>query len=132
MRVLLPVLLAVAGCSSGADTIASTSSAAPVTALQVEVVPSPGAAPRRWTLTCSPTGGDHPRAADACESLAEQRAPLAPLEQDRACTELYGGPQTAQVRGTYRGEQVALELSRTDGCRIAQWDALGAVLGPVE
>ena len=41
-----------------------------------------------------------------------------------ACTEQYGGPQTAHVVGRWSGEPVDLELSRVDGCRISQWDAL--------
>lgn len=53
--------------------------------------------------------------------------PFAPLSGD-VCTEIFGGPQTASVRGTYRDKAVALDLSRSDGCRIAQWDRLGAVL----
>ena len=131
MRVLLLLLLAVTGCSSGADTVASPdASPSPATALQVEVVASPGAAVRQWTLTCEPTGGDHPTADRACRQLAQEQAPFAPLDPDRACTELYGGPETAVVRGTHAGQPVSLELARTDGCRIAQWDALGAVLAP--
>ena len=131
MRVLLPVLLAVAGCSSGAETVATSASPQqPVTTLQVEVLPTPGAPVRTWTLTCEPTGGDHPQAARACADLARSPSPLAPLDEDLACTEQYGGPQTAVLRGTWRGDPVSLELARTDGCRIAQWDGLGAVLEP--
>ena len=131
MRSLLPVLLLLAGCSSGAgrtgpDTV--DAAAGPATELQVELVPDAGAPAQRWTLTCEPTGGDHPDAAAACAELARTPDPLAPLPEDLLCTEVYGGPQTAVVRGTYRGEPVALRLSRTDGCRIEQWDRLGALL----
>jgi hypothetical protein len=36
------------------------------------------------------------------------------------------------VTGRWAGEPVDLQLSRTDGCRISQWDRLGALLpGPV-
>lgn len=82
---------------------------------------------RRMTLTCDPPGGDHPRPEAACAALSEQA--LAPLPSDVACTQVYGGPETATVRGTYRGAPVDLALSRTDGCRIAQWDRLGPLLG---
>ena len=85
-----------------------------------------------WTLTCDPPGGDHPAPAAACGALAGVRDPFAPLPADVVCTEVYGGPQTARITGTYRGARVDLALSRTDGCRIAQWDRLGPLLpGPV-
>jgi hypothetical protein len=39
-----------------------------------------------------------------------------------ACIEIYGGPQVAEVRGTFRGRQVAARFSREDGCQIERWD----------
>lgn len=127
MRALCLLLLAVTGCSSGADTVAGST---PATRLEVEVLSKPGAEPQRWTLTCEPTGGDHPDPAKACADLAREPTPFAPPPGDAACTQIYGGPQTAVVRGTYQGKAVSVELARTDGCRIAQWDRLGAVLPP--
>ena len=44
------------------------------------------------------------------------------------CTQQYGGPETARVSGLWGGEPVDLALSRTDGCRIAQWESLGPLL----
>ena len=44
------------------------------------------------------------------------------------CTEIYGGPQTATVTGTFRGEPVSAEFSRTNGCEIARWDGHVALL----
>lgn len=130
MRRALPlVLLALAACSSpDGDTV----TAGPRTDLVIEFVREPGATPERRTLTCEPTGGDHPDAEQACADLAASQDPFAPLATDQVCTQIFGGPQTATVTGTYRGEPVRLELSRSDGCRIAQWDALGAVLPPVD
>ena len=66
----------------------------------------------------------------ACAHLAGMDDPFAPLPDDVACTEQYGGPETAHVTGRWGGEPVDLELSRTDGCRIAQWDCLGPLLPP--
>ncbi|MDQ3612305.1 MAG: SSI family serine proteinase inhibitor [Actinomycetota bacterium] len=125
--VLCLVAIPLAACSGGADTVAAD----PRTDLRIEIVRDEGAEPERLTLTCEPTGGDHPAAAQACADLAQASEPFAPLPPDQVCTEIFGGPQTATVTGTYRGEQVRLDLSRSDGCRIAQWDGLGAVLpGP--
>ena len=125
---LLALALPLAACSTGdADTVA----AGPRTDLTIEIVRDVGAEPERLTLTCEPTGGTHPAAAQACADLAQLTEPFAPLPSDQVCTEIFGGPQTATITGSYRGEPVRSELSRSDGCRIAQWDGLGAVLpGP--
>ncbi len=82
-----------------------------------------------WTLTCvGLVEGSHPQADAACAHLAGMDDPFAPLPQDVACTEQFGGPQTARVTGRWNGEPVDLKLSRSDGCRIAQWDSLGPLL----
>ncbi len=127
---LLPLLplLGVAACASGgSDTVAT----APRTDLVINYVRDRGAEPERLTLTCEPAGGTRPDAAQACADLTEAQEPFAPLPADRSCTEIFGGPQSATVSGTHRGEPVRLELSRADGCLIAQWDSLGAVLPPL-
>jgi hypothetical protein len=49
----------------------------------------------------------------------------------RACTQIYGGPQTARIRGTIEGREVNRRLSRTNGCEIADWDRV-ALLLPIE
>ncbi len=103
--------------ASAPDTVAP-----PATSLVVEQ------GGQRVTLTCDPPGGDHPDPAAACRDLAAQDDPFAPVPADAFCTEQYGGPQTATVRGSYQGQPVDLSLSRVDGCRIAQWDRLGALL----
>lgn len=38
------------------------------------------------------------------------------------CTEIYGGPALAEIRGTFNGAQVDATFARTDGCEIALWD----------
>ncbi len=86
-----------------------------------------------WTLTCDPAAGpagDHPDPAAACAALPGAATALDPLPRDVACTEIYGGPQTATVTGTLAGSPVTAELSRTNGCEIARWDALVPLLPP--
>lgn len=122
LAVLVPLLL-VAACGGGSENVRSVPNE-PATSLVVEYTADEGAAPQRWTLTCDPVGGDHPDAEAACQKLAAAQQPFAPVPSDAICTQQYGGPQRATVRGTYRGEQVDLQLSRTDGCFISQWDAL--------
>ncbi|NHC16311.1 SSI family serine proteinase inhibitor [Motilibacter deserti] len=82
-----------------------------------------------WRLTCDPPGGDHPRPADACAALAAYGLDEVPAA-GQACTEQFGGPETARVRGTLAGEPVDLRLDRTDGCHIAQWSQLRPLLQP--
>jgi hypothetical protein len=57
-----------------------------------------------------------------CNELAQLDDPFAPLADDVACTEIFGGPQVARVHGTFRGEPVDAHFNRTDGCEIARWD----------
>jgi len=51
-------------------------------------------------------------------------------DQGRVCTQIYGGPQTAQVTGTIDGEKVDRRFTRTNGCEIADFDAASALLQP--
>ena len=79
---------------------------------------------RSATLTCDPDGGTHPDPNGACDALLENEDALQPVPGDVACTEIYGGPQLATVSGS----GVDATLSRTNGCEIARWDALRAVI----
>jgi hypothetical protein len=101
--------------------------------LLVEIDRGDGGPVERYTLTCVGfVEGDLPDAEAACAHLDGLEEPFAPLPADAVCTQQYGGPQTAHVTGLWRGEPVDLELSRTNGCRISQWDRLGPLLpGPV-
>jgi hypothetical protein len=97
--------------------------------LQIEIDLGDGGAPQTWTLTCvGVVEGTHPAAQAACDHLAGLESPFAPLPDDVVCSQQYGGPQTARVLGRWNAEPVDLELSRVDGCRIAQWDALVPVV----
>lgn len=82
-----------------------------------------------YTLTCDPPGGDHPDPEGACAALAALPEPFAPVPAGMMCTQEYGGPQTATVRGTYRSEPVEAVLTRTDGCEISRWQSHVVVLG---
>ncbi len=101
---------------------------------ELTVVVDDGAGNQRtWTLTCSAdgtAGGDHPDAQNACEAVAAAKAPWAPVPKDMACTQIYGGAQTATVTGTWGGEQVQARYARNDGCQIARWDRLAPLLQP--
>ncbi len=139
---LLVVVLALAACGSSAGS-GPTTSAAPTdgpssgagsggdggaTSLTITAKASADAPADSWTLTCDPAGGTHPDADAACAALAAATDPFAPTPRDQACTEIYGGPQTATVTGTFRGQPVNASFSRINGCEINRWDSLTPLL----
>lgn len=130
----LPLLLLGAGCGTlGADVPSEpgpsrATAPDPVTELVVVVSAGPGEGEDRYSLTCDPVGGDHPDPETACRLLDELTDPFAPVPPDTMCTEQYGGPQTATVTGTFRGDPVNARFDRVDGCQIARWDRHAALL----
>jgi hypothetical protein len=93
-------------------------------ALTIAVTPAQGAGTHTWTLRCGPAGGTLPQPAAACTKLAKLRDPFAPVPADAVCSMIYGGPQVARVRGTYRGGTVRAVFNRRNGCEIARWKRL--------
>lgn len=97
--------------------------------LRIRADTGPGTEVRRATLTCDSKG---PRAtgflrgrnaARMCRRAYALEAFLGrPARHDRACTEIYGGPSRAVVRGNVRGTSVARRFDRTDGCQISDWE----------
>lgn len=82
-----------------------------------------------WQLTCDPVGGNHPQPEAACAALQRSASTaLPPVPKDRACTQIYGGPQKATITGTWQGRAVNSHFSRVNGCEIARWDALAGLL----
>lgn len=92
----------------------------------------------RGALTCrdgvARAGGALYRGARA-GVLCERARALAGLLTEpppgrRACTQIYGGPQTARVTGTIGGRRVERSFGRSNGCAIADWDRAAALLRP--
>lgn len=109
---------------SGSSDSGSGSAPASATELTVTVQPQGDAGPARtWTLRCDPPGGNHPRVRTACTRLTA--AALRPLPPDTICTQIYGGPQTARVRGRIDGRPVDARFGRSNGCEIHRWDSVG-------
>lgn len=96
------------------------------------------------TVTVRPDGPDGPAetrriqcaelgqgaASSDCRRLASVTAKeLAPVPRLTACTEIYGGPARARVRGTLRGRPVDARFDRTNGCEIERWDRNRVLLG---
>jgi hypothetical protein len=92
----------------------------------------------RGILTCrggvQRAGGFLTRRATAGDLCAKARAIKALLttqpDRQRACTQIYGGPETARITGTIDGEKVDRRFSRTNGCEIADFDRAGELLQP--
>jgi hypothetical protein len=100
-----------------------------VVSLTITVFPQgPGKGSHTWTLRCSPPGGTLPAATVACRRLLALKTPFAPSPGDMACTQIYGGPQEAVVRGTFRGRRVSTRFTRRDGCAIARWERVRFLL----
>jgi hypothetical protein len=76
---------------------------------------------KHWTLRC-PAGGTLPNPARACRRLEALDHPFAPVPKTAACTLIYGGPQIAEVAGTFRGRKVNARFTRQNGCEIARWN----------
>jgi hypothetical protein len=74
-----------------------------------------------WTLRC-PAGGTLPRPPRACKRLDAIDHPFAPVPNGLACTQIYGDPQVAEVRGTFHGRPVNARFTRADGCEINRWN----------
>ena len=83
---------------------------------------------RRSTLRCDPAGGTVPNAAAACRRLVATRSPFAPIAKDAVCTQIYGGPSVALVRGRYRGQRIWTLFRRSDGCHISRWERVRFLL----
>lgn len=64
---------------------------------------------------------------EACRVLEAEESALYP-EPDRVCTQQYGGPEEATIRGVLDGEALEVRVTRTDGCGIADWDRLVGLL----
>lgn len=133
----LPALLLLAVASAAALLLVSRAApnapAPDSSAWQMTVFVSDGdAAAELFSLSCPEGTGQHPDPTAAClllSALSPDAPPLSPVPSDDMCTMIYGGPDTATLTGTYRGEGFKVDLSRTDGCQIARWDALVVLLG---
>ncbi|WP_030559815.1 SSI family serine proteinase inhibitor [Streptomyces aureocirculatus] len=100
--------------------------------LTITVSGTGGAGDGTYTLRCAPDGGSHASPGAACERLdqlaAEGLDPFKAVPRGTMCTQQYGGPQTARVRGEWQGRHIDAAFSRTDGCEISRWNSLVPVL----
>lgn len=124
----LGLVVALSGCADNAGAPPSpTGPSTSGTALTISV--TDGAETSVSSLECDPPGGDHPDPRAACRVLAPTAPDLfAPLPADAVCGQVYGGPQQAQITGSWHGEPVDAAFSLVDSCQISRWEALVPVL----
>lgn len=117
-RALVILLLLVpAGCGGGSGASAD---------LRITVWPQGKAGTSiNHTLSCPQGTGSLPGARAACSKLQRVDASVfAPVPVGTACTEIYGGPQTARISGRLAGKSIKADFERTNGCEIARWERL--------
>jgi hypothetical protein len=51
-------------------------------------------------------------------------------DEGRACTQIYGGPETAVVTGTIDDDKVDRRFARTNGCELADFKRAAGLLQP--
>ena len=108
----LPLLAAALLAACGSETPAATTQTDLL--VRVDQDGPHGAQPPRAARVrcpgahCSATRGLSPR-------------DFAPTPKNVACNMIYGGPETATVKGTLRGKPVDARFSRTDGCQTNRW-----------
>lgn len=88
------------------------------------------------TVTLDPDGPDGSEAEMteevSCEEASDDAVCLAvadleasdfdPPPAARPCTELFGGPDLATIEGEINGDDLSVELNRSNGCEIERFD----------
>jgi hypothetical protein len=128
--VLVAAALVLAACGSDEPTTPATGGGSDELANLVVTVDADGdagAPAKELAVNCKA-----PTDSDVCGAAAGiSAAELAEPPGDVACTEIFGGPERATIRGTLRGEPVDASFSRSDGCEIDRWDKVKPLLSHV-
>jgi hypothetical protein len=111
------------------------------TQLEIEIQRGPGLPVEHHVLRCDPPSGTVSNPAAACTRIADNVAkatqpsgggsfPTGPGSQGPiVCTQVYGGPEVAFVRGRFLGAPVDARLTRENGCTMSSYDATMKLLG---
>ena len=137
---ILTLLIAACGSAGSNDTLPTGPLGAgpyPIATLDITIT-HPDAEDVMYTISCLgdtatligevPVGEQAACAAMASDAVKTRLVDGPPL--DRACTEIYGGPDVAHIRGTFDGATVETTIDRTNGCGIDEWDRLFAGILP--
>jgi hypothetical protein len=121
--VVLAMLALLAGCGGDDEQSASTASVADLT---VTVDPDGKGSKEAKTADVQCASADD---SDVCKSVDGMKpAVFEPVSGDTACTQQYGGPETATVTGTLHGETIDAKFSRVNGCEISRWKQAAPLL----
>ena len=124
--VLLCALLGLAGCGEDEETATPATTTELVVRLDRDGPRGPKAA-KQLRVTCG--DGDASATCRAAERLKPRD--FDPVPDNVACTDIFGGPQTARISGTLRGERVSATFSRSNGCEINRWETVAPLLAEV-
>ena len=138
---LLVSMAALSGCGDDDEepAAAQTASTPSVGAIELSIRHDDGRGNRETgTLACDGSapraGGFLTRRSTASELCAKARSIKQLLttqpDKGRACTQIYGGPETAHITGTIDGVRVDRRFSRTNGCEIDDFNRAGELLQP--
>jgi hypothetical protein len=84
-----------------------------------------GGKPAKETAVSCDTAEDSP----VCRALSFMKAGVfEPTPGDVACTQQFGGPETATVTGTLKGEPINARFTRANGCEITRWETVTPLL----
>lgn len=123
----LAVAALLVGCGSSKDGSKPSAPNAPVAAdLSFSYRAGPSAKTDRVDLACPAASDRLPAACRELEAVPSETFDKVP--PGRACTEIYGGPETLRVVGRIGGSRVDSRFSRINGCEISRWDALAPLL----
>jgi hypothetical protein len=131
MRTLFALIAAVAlraGCGEDDEPAAPSAPAEPAALADLKVVVdrdgTDAKPPRRVAIICN-----SPEDSPGCKALSQVKPEtFEPTPGDVACTQQFGGPETATVKGTLRGEPIDAKFSRVNGCEISRWRDAAAIL----
>jgi hypothetical protein len=125
IAVLLACLaaLGLAGCGSNDEQAASPPAVADLT-VTVDADGDGSDKPRSTTVKCEAA-----QDSDTCKAV-DGMAPktFEPVGDMVACTQQYGGPETATVTGTLHGDAIDATFSRVNGCEISRWEQAAPLL----
>ena len=128
MAICVVAIAAVAGVTSGSASLTARNVSLTITFWPDEQIPGTY---ERWTVRCNPVGGTLPSRRRACAKLSSLPiASFAPVPKDAICTQIYGGPQKAVVKGKIGAVRIWSSFRRRNGCEIERWNRVTPWLLP--
>jgi hypothetical protein len=124
LATLILALALLAACGEDQDTPSAPAGSLADLTMTVDPDGEGEKPPRETTIRC-----EAPEDSQVCRAVARlQPEAFEPTPGNVACTQQYGGPQTATVKGTLRGEPVDARFSLVNGCEISRWREVAPLL----